>query len=944
MTRPAEFAVFRDVSRSHRDLKQLRVQLPADLYSILLQLLAECPDPDQALNLFERLAEGSGRELIPLLDRNRVLLHYILLLFGRSYWLGEAIVRDPTLVLTLSNEKYLDRSLARDDFRENYERFVSGSRERDIASLLAGFRKREYIRIALRDMLGIATLAETTSELSALADVILESALHEAECETHARFGLPPTAGARFAVLSLGKLGGNELNYSSDIDLFFLFSSDEISGTAAWREYFTGQAQILTNILSGHTAEGLVYRVDLRLRPQGGQGELVSELHQALTYYSRTAHDWELQALIKVRHSAGDNALAREFIAAVQASVYTSNVNFAAMETAVRSLDRISSHRHRTLGALLAGNVDVKLDRGGIRDIEFLVQCLQRVYGGAETWLRSVGTLFSLQKLHDKGHLSGKDFHELSQAYEFLRRLEHCLQLQRGQQTHRLPPEPEALSILQCSMSSIFKSSEKLESLAESTRAHMKRVTAIYNRIILSQRHREKHGGKPPAPASGFVREMSFVQILEQIAQDSPVLHEIAVRSRPVHARRNLHRFLSSAMTEADRYAELVRNAEAVAKAGALFEVSDYLTDILVRHPDAIRALDQIGAATGQPPTYSAPLLLSSHHAADAAYSLTDLRRRFHAAFFAIGSRDVLFPRPALQSMSESSALADDAICQALAILGGQDTLAIFALGRLGTEEFDIASDADLLFVRAAETDPELARSTAEKLIHALGAYTREGSIFAVDARLRPHGKEGELVVTPAQLERYLAEDAQPWEALSFTKLRFVAGREDLAALLHPSVNQRIVELASKPDFPQAVIEMRLRLERSNRYPHSFKLARGGFYDIDFIASFLMLRYRSVHSGNTLGRLEHLHRTGTMHAADFEDLRIATLLYRTADHVIRLVTGRARPELPLAEHARPAVENLVRQILGIDHDIPVQEFLKTTAARVRSIFNGALMS
>lgn len=942
LTRPAEFAVFHDVSRSHRDLEQLRVRLPADLYSTLLHLLSECADPDQALNLFERLTQANGAELIPLLDRERVLFHYILVLFGQSHWLSETILRDPTPVLTLYGGKYLQRSFSHDDFRQNYEQFSSDSNERDVAVLLASFRKREYVRIALRDMLGIATLAETTAELSALADVILEAALRETELQTRARLGSPPAAGARFAVLSLGKLGGNELNYSSDLDLLYLFSGNEPSSATGLREYFTRQAQLLTDILSRPTAEGAVFRVDLRLRPQGAEGELAAEVAQAAEYYAHAAHDWELQAFIKLRHSAGDSALAREFIAAVQPSVYTSNINFAAVETAVRSLHRISSHRRSRRGRSgLPGTLDVKLDRGGIRDIEFLVQCLQRVYGGEETWLRSVGTLFSLQKLHDKGHLSGRDFHELSQAYEFLRRLEHRLQLQRGQQTHHLPADPRALSVLQRALKSEFKSGDGGIGLAECTLAHMERVTGIYSRIIFSQRQKEKHGGKPPAPLSSFVREMSFEQILEQIARDSPALQEIAARAYPIRARRNLHRFLSSAMTESGRYAELVRNPAAVEKAITLFGISDYLTDILVRHPDAIRALDETDNTSREGVAISQ--CLGAHECPDVADSLDALRRSFHTAFFAIGARDVLFPCPALESMRESSALADEAIRQALAILGGQDTLAVFALGRLGTEEFDIASDADLLFVRAAETDADLARSTAEKLIHALAAYTREGAIFAVDARLRPHGKEGELVVTPAQMERYLAEEAQPWEALPYTKLRFVAGREDLASLLHASLKDRIVGLAWQPGFPRAVVEMRSRLEKSNRYPHSFKLARGGFYDIDFVASSLMLRHGSLCSGNTLRRLSYLCTAGFLEQPAFDQLHEAVVLYRTADHVIRLVTGRARPELPVAEHARQAVSELLRQILGIHRDSSIQERLNATATQVRAIFDNTFM-
>ena len=933
-----ELALFRDPQRAGRDLDQLRARVPGHLVSVVSALLGECADPDQALSLLERLIV-SCEDLVPLFDKNRVLLHYVLAVFGQSYWLGETIVNDPALVQNLAHEKHLERAFSHEDFRRNIDRLPVRSSDAEISTLLASFRKRELIRIALRDTLGIATLAETTTELSALADVILENALQSALLKIDGRFG-PASARAQsgespFAVLALGKLGGNELNYSSDLDLLYLFNDDE-GGTA--REYFTRLAQALTEILCRTTPEGAVFRIDLRLRPQGGQGELASGVRQALAYYTHTADDWELQALIKLRYSAGDQALAREFITGVQPRVYSANLNFAAIDTALRSRERITARRRlRGLDAAHGAALDVKLDRGGIRDIEFLVQCLQRVYGGEESWLRSGGTLFSLQKLHDKGHIRGNDFHQLTQAYEFLRRVEHRLQLQRGRQLHSLPADPGELSVLQRGIGSAG-ARESVE-LLKITRAYMENVAEIYDRIIFSQRRREKQADQGlRIPSASSVRELSFEQVLERIAQDSPEIEEIARRSYSIHTRRNLHRFLSSALTGADRYADLLKNPQSVEKAMVLFASSDYLTDILARHPNAIRVLDDLGVEEGVPLTSASTDSASVH----GALSLDELRRSFRRRSFSIAARDVLVPRPAFDSMRESSALADAAIRQALAIAGGDETLAVFALGRLGTCEFDIASDADLIFIRAADTNPETARVAAEKLVHALAAYTREGSLFAVDARLRPHGKEGELVVTPEQFERYLSVEAQAWEALSYTKLRFVAGRKDLADGLLPRVRDLIVEVARRPAFPKAVAEMRARLEKSNRYPHSFKLARGGFYDIDFIASFLLLCTSSTLPGNTLERLEHLLRIGTLEASTFEELRETTVLYRTADHVIRLVTGRARPELPAAEHARNAVEKLVHTDLGWNGKKNLQQELDTAAERVRALFQNTV--
>jgi glutamate-ammonia-ligase adenylyltransferase len=292
--------------------------------------------------------------------------------------------------------------------------------------------------------------------------------------------------------------------------------------------------------------------------------------------------------------------------------------------------------------------------------------------------------------------------------------------------------------------------------------------------------------------------------------------------------------------------------------------------------------------------------------------------------------------------MREITRLGDGAIRRALKVVDGERSLGVFGLGRLGTEEFDIASDADLLFVRAPDVDEEEARLDAERLVHALSAYTKDGTIFAVDARLRPRGAAGELVVSPAQVERYLAEEAQAWEALSYTKLRFIAGREELAPLVVTTAWHQIVRIAAQPRFPEAVLEMRDRLEKANRYPHSFKLARGGFYDIDFITSYLMLREASPAQGNTLDRLRDLWERRFVDEPMYAQLRDAALLYRTVDHVIRLVTGRARPELPEAEHARKSVERLAQRILGALEGDDLQAHLAATAEIVRGTFLGVM--
>ncbi|HET9365230.1 MAG TPA: hypothetical protein VFP71_09515, partial [Candidatus Angelobacter sp.] len=552
-------------------------------------------------------------------------------------------------------------------------------------------------------------------------------------------------------------------------------------------------------------------------------------------------------------------------------------------------------------------------------------------------WLRACGTLFSLQKLNDKGHLSSADFRELSTAYEFLRTVEHRLQLQRGQQVHRLPSTEAELQILARAVTR--DSTVNAAGLMRSLRERMGRVAAIYERIIHNQRQRER-GGAEAAADSYYIgaRELSFDQLMRRIEADSPALHRtICSVGLSMHGRKHLHRFLGAAIAGSEQYAGLLEKPAAIAQVIALLETSDYLADTLVRQPSLALMLDEFPITSAD----NARLFTLDGLARERNESLAILRKRFHRASFAQAARDVLSPQPVFASLKQNTWLADEAIHSALRIVQGGQTLAVFALGRLGTEEFDIASDADLLFVRDHDANEEEARLAAEHLVHALSAYTKEGPLFAVDARLRPHGGEGDLVVSAAQLQRYLAEEAQPWEALTYSKLRFIAGRKDIAALLLPLVWRQIVESASHPDFPAAVLAMRDRLEKSNRYAGSFKLAAGGFYDIDFIASYLMLSHVNLLHGNTQERLELLHQAGKLEAPVFEKLHQATLLYRTTDHAIRLVTGKARPELPLAEHLRMATEKIVSRILGTEYR-DLQAELRNTQEEVRSIFVNVL--
>ena len=991
---------------------RLKPNLSAALTSALPALLAETPDPDSALVRFERLATESTPEIVRLLERHNSLAHYAILVFGHSQFLGDTLLQNTDLLHSYLRTDSFDRSFSREDFHESFARFRSRSFETDIAQLLTRFKRREYVRILLRDVLKIAPLAETTAEISALADVVIEEALREADNQLRRRSGAPRhmdgsrrLADTPFAILSLGKLGGNELNYSSDVDLIYLFGDGaEPDGAGVTnREYFVRLAQQVTDILSRATKEGAVFRIDMRLRPQGAEGELAISLSQALRYYTEVAHDWEQQALIKVRHSAGDTAVAREFIRRVQPHVYVGKggenvdpisdvaesslpdpslhsgfrqqapasltpakwLNFSAIETALEARERMNSQRDRRMALdHSADTTDVKMDRGGIRDIEFLVQCLQRVYGGAEPWLRSGGTLFSLQKLHDKRHITSREFHQLTGAYEFFRHLEHRLQLRQGLQTHRLPESESELRIVERAMQGRTPADEVERDLPDTVRWQMDAVQEIYDRVIHHQQiRRQKETAQTfelQGTAEVSLAEQSNQQILARLAADAPEIYRLAIQhDLSPHVRKNLYRYLSASFTSSERYAEVLRYASAIPRALALFESSDFLTDILVRHPEEIATLAQLGeinARVGSPYLFDMPFGGSASlgdpvfaYVANAQSSygerLSLLRQHYRHRIFAAGARDLADLHDIYESLGATTAAAEDAISAAFGIAGQPPALAVMALGRLGTQEFDLLSDADLLFVCDEQADRTPIVKAAEQMMQALAAYTRDGMVFPVDARLRPRGDAGELVVTPAQLKSYYEHEAQPWEALTFTKLRFLVGAREVGERAVAAGNSLFQRFALEDSFLSSLQTMRAKLEATDSSGGSFKTSAGAIYDIDFLTGHLLVKHSLKDKQGTLR--DRLWRCATSNLIDKSDaaaLDHAAELLRTVEHVVRLVVGRARKWLPATEYARQVTEKLTAQILRRDFPEGLDAELQQSCGEVRKIYDRVLLT
>jgi glutamate-ammonia-ligase adenylyltransferase len=931
-----ENLAIRDRERALLNLAAISGRVTSNVMRAMPLLLAESPDPDTALNGFERFTATATPQLLRLLDRQPRLIHYALVVFGYSPYLGDTLIQNADVLSSLAKAQEIERSYSTEDYRLALSHFQKSASTLDPSLGMARFRRRQYIRIMLRDVLGIATLADTTAELSSLADALIGEALTSARAELSNRLDQHDGSGD-VSVISLGKLGGNELNYSSDIDLLFLYSAenDKGAGAASAREYFIRLAQRTTELLSRMAAEGPVYRVDLRLRPRGAEGEPAVGITQALRYYAEEAHDWELQAMIKARHTAGDEALAREFLQRVEPFIYRATLNFAAIETALVARRRMAK---RKAGGLWARStqpgIDVKVGRGGIRDIEFLAQCLQRVYAGQEPWLRSRGTLFALQKLHDKGHLSGRDYQELNSAYVFLRTVEHRLQLRHGQQTHRIPEACDATVVLGRSVAAVLAEAPP-ERITQIVVQRMAAVAEIYGRIVHQQEVQQTSGQPSPdlelTPASDM-GVASFQQVLRRLATDSPRIHNMVAETElSAHGRRNLFRFFASAMTSSDRYATVLAHPHGVERALQLLDTSDLIADVLIRYPEEIATLEHLeseGFAIAADPNPGV--------AKSSDEQLANLRRQYRRLVLVGSASDLFELRNVYSALQASSIAAIEAIsfaCDQVVVPPG---LAVLALGRLGTLEFDYGSDADLIFVHHPSLTPAGATEAARAIVQAIAAYTRDGVLFSVDTRLRPRGNEGELVITPEQLGEYFAREAQAWEALSYTKLRPVAGNSAIAAQAMEQVRQHFPRFACDPQFTHQLREMRARLEtKDGERELNFKTSRGGIYDIDFIASAALVTHgMPERRGNLHETLGALRNRGLIDSGHAQVLMRGAEILRTLDHATRLVTGRARKWLPASERPAVIILQLAAAMLRIDTDaLRAEMSLSMTAAR-----------
>ena len=936
-------------------------------------LIRDLPDEKGARLFLERISNEQPLTFQKL-TRNPAILSDVLALAAWSPLLATTLEQNPAYISWLMRERVDTRIRTREQIKESLARFALTNSSLTPQVLFARFRRRELLRIYLHDVRRAHTLVETTEELSNLADAILEYALSLARQDLDNRYGSPlrtdekgRIATADFCIIALGKLGSRELNYASDIDLIFVYSDEGTTagsgerGKISNREYFIKVSETVTKLVGQPAGEGAAYRVDLRLRPHGRDGTLACSLDEALKYYSKSAQAWELQALIRSRAAAGSSALFSRFATATEDYIYRPDVSIkdalASVRTAKLKIDR-HIERH-------SDGFNVKLQRGGIREIEFIAQALQLAYGGRDEWLRVTHTLISLGRLADRNLISEQERSELSEAYVFLRTLEHRLQMEHGLQTHTVP-QTEALRTLVARRMGFFgaPSLDPLDDFDNSLKLHTTNVRNAYDRCFagadldavlagseesLPGINEDRHGLSDETRLLNTAARVFISHLVpsENGAQSPNVETLTHLLSEAVHRSANQHRALmltarvAASLDKSEGPIQLSENnlVGLVSLCGA----SEFFGELLAGNPSLVGSLGNKKSRLRRR-DYRSQLRANVDAEKSFARELSALRREWSKLLVEIGAHDAAGELTLSESNSLQTELAVASVNVAYLIarremvrrygpLAGGPRLSVLALGRLASGGVDYGSDLDIILVYdslvsspvASLTQDEAYARLGELMIAALSSVTREGYLYRVDLRLRPDGKNGQLVTSSEGFLEYLRQRSAIWEWLAYVKLRAVAGDLELGKMIETHARHTIHEKAREIGPGELKAETRRVRELLERKKGKqgrgaahgdidIKYSGGGMLDVYFAARYLQLRDDVADEGedrSTRATLERLEATGSLDLQDYEELSRGYALLRSIDHQLRLIVGKVAA-LPSTDH--PAFREIARRL------------------------------
>lgn len=956
------------------------------LAACLAERLQKLPSPDCAVVRLDRFLEANGPTQTPLdlMEGSPDYLHMLVTLLAQSHYLTDVLCRNPQYLSWLWEEVDLNETPPRS---QQVDELLHQLRGFDVFEArrqsMRRFKRREILRIAARDLVAHASLAAVAEDLSNLADAALEAGIWCAEQEIQQRYGIPrqgdSSGQAAFCILAMGKLGGRELNFSSDIDLIFVHSregetSGGASGSVTNEQYFQKLGEFIIKAVGEDTSEGHVFRVDMRLRPYGKGAPLSVNVDRAVDYYETVGRAWERQALIKTRPCAGDKALGEAFIERTRPFVFPRYFD----DETLNEISEVKQQMEMYIEEKGETDREVKLGRGGIRDVEFTVQVLQLLNGGRIPELRITNTLATIAALGRHGVLRPLEADALSSNYIFMRRVEHQLQIKGSQQIHTLPSDPKELD----AFAQYFGYSDRTaftqdyRERAEETRKILERFLSVEgsgNRWIYDVLHPHGEGkaGLDALCRLGFAtperaRDLltllyagpgdrpSGMRVRQQFTAIAPPLLESMARcGDPDAVLMRLTDILTKLRAPASLYDILNNQPKLCEYLVTLVDNSTYLTNILMQEPGLFDTFGHPGALD-KPNSREA--LDEELGALSGAYDSDPAIYRLHAGeTLRIGMRDLFGGADVFEIGRELTTLAEVCTGYALrkayeAIAGrfGHSTgsFAVIGLGKMGGRELGYGSDLDLVFVYS--NDPEIDSgmsayeyyaALAANLMKCLKERTRHGVLYDVDARLRPDGGKGVLAMSEARFEEYYSKDAQAWERLALVKAQPAAGDAEFCARLQGTARSLAFRRPFTADELDSIADVRERLAEKAG-PLDLKKASGGIIEIEFILRLLQVQHAQEHPAiwrnDVRGTIDALIGVGLLSSGAAAELLQAYTLFRRVENRIRMAEGRSGSAMPNDENARA---DLARR-LGIDGDL--ETLVNETKERVREHYEEVL--
>jgi glutamate-ammonia-ligase adenylyltransferase len=914
---------------------------------------------------------------------------------GNSPYLARLMLREQTYLPELL------RDGARHCLNVLNDEAMSVAGDRDMVSAMRRLRvakRRAALAVALADIAGAFDLDEVTRTLTRFADACVKGGvgflLAQAERGQGVEERAPEELAARtgLVVLAMGKMGAFELNYSSDIDLV-IFYEDERFPFARNGDRRTAAVDLvksLLKLLAEPTVDGYVFRVDLRLRPDAGATQVAISTAAAELYYESMGQNWERAAWIKARQCAGDTTAGAQFLKNMEPFVWRKNLDYAAIQD-IHSIKR-QIHSHAGHGRVAVAGHNIKLGRGGIREIEFFAQTQQLILGGRERMLRDPTTLGALAALRARGHISQAAEADMSDAYRFLRRIEHRLQMIEDQQTHTLPKSPDGIDAV-----ARFAGFDDTLVFEEVLRAKLNTVQGHYAHLFereapLATRTGSlvftgveedpetlvtlaRMGFERPADISavirgwhhGRIRATRGARARELLTQLMPALLEALAKTADPHAAFiHFDRFLSGLPAGVQAFSMLLANPKLLDLIAEIAGSAPRLADYLGRHANVLDALVDSDFLTRTPSSAELRARFAQQLARVTGYEAAlDAARRFaKEETFRIGVQVIQGFSTAEEAGPAYAAVAESVIdglqriveCEMAAVHGyvPGGAFAVVALGKLGGREMTAASDLDLVFIYTHDEDalssngpkplstPVYFARQAQRFIASLTAMTAEGRLYEVDMRLRPSGNQGPVAVRFETFVAYHREQSWTWERMALTRARVLAGPAKLQARINNAVRTVLTQNAADPARllkDARIMREKLAAQFPGRDIWDIKFAPGGLVDIEFVAQTLQLvaarGQQDVLDQNTIVALEKLANAGIIAPGDAETLIEATRIEHGLTQVLRIaVDGPFKPET-----ATRGLKLLLARAGHAPDFTTLEARLAETQLRVRMIFD-----